>query len=246
LANIGTKWRKFIAVGCVHGELACKEAQRAVLQFAERWKPETRIDLGDVMDFAAFRGGAKGTSDESRNVAVDFSAGADWLTRFRPTHRCFGNHDDRIAKLTASPNAIVAHCAGKVLEDLRRIDEQNKTIVRQYEPDQYFEFGDTKFLHGFYFNEQAIRDHAEAYGRVVIAHLHTPGEAWGRRLDHPTGWCVGTLGEVRRFDYAKTRRATLRWGHGLVFGEYSDKHCAVFLARQECNGGAAEDWRLPL
>lgn len=242
-----SKWTKFVAVGCVHSTYACPRATDAVIGFCERYKPDVRIDLGDVHDFTAFRSGAKGTKDESASVALDYNAGVDWLKRYRPSHRTLGNHDARIYKLLDHPSAIVAHCAGKVVEDLRQVDEANGTIVKPYHMrGGFFRFGDTLFGHGWMFNEMAIRDHAETFGKCVIAHLHTPGEAWGRRGDQPTAWCVGTLGDPDKFDYAQARRATLRWAHGFVWGEFNDDFCVVRLERQVCGHGGHEHWRLPL
>lgn len=247
MANINQKWVRYVALGCNHGEYACPQAQGHVLEFVERWKPDVRIELGDVHDFAPFRRGAKGTKDESSPIDVDYDAGVDWLNRYRPTHRCRGNHDDRIHQMLDHPNAIVARCAASIIEDLRKVDESNKTIVRPYDmEDGWFTFGDTKFGHGWMFNEMAIRDHAEAYGKCVIAHLHTPGEMQGRRSDKPSGWCVGMLGDPKKMTYAKNWRGRLRWKHGFVWGEYSSKSTIVRLERWTCAHGEAEECRLPL
>jgi hypothetical protein len=245
MANINHQWKKFVAVGCNHSVFACRNAQDAVMTFTERWKPTTRIDLGDVHDFTAFRTGAKGTKDEGADVGLDFKAGVDWLKRFRPTHRVNGNHDHRIHKLLDSPNAIVAHCAGKVIEDIREVDEKNGTLVKPYFMRNWWKFGDTKFGHGWMFNVNAVRDHAESYGKCVIAHLHVPSEARGRRDDSPVGWCVGTLAQPDLMTYAHGNRNWLCWAHGFVWGEYNDRECIVRLERKNCEG-KREQWRLPL
>jgi hypothetical protein len=244
---IVSKWTKFVAAGCSHSTFACPRATDALIGFCERYKPEVRIDLGDVHDFTAFRAGAKGTKDESASIADDFNAGVAWLKRYRPTHRTLGNHDHRIFKLIDHPNAIVAHCAGKVIEDLRQVDEANGTIVRPYHmKNGWFTFGDTKFGHGWMYNMQAVRDHAETFGKCVIAHLHVPQEARGRRDDDPISWCVGTLGDPEKFTYAHANRNWLSWAHGFVWGEFNEEHCVVRLERQTCGHGGHENWRLPL
>lgn len=247
MANINRQWRRFVAVGCVHGNFACAQSTDAVMALVERWKPDTRIDLGDVHDFTAFRSGAKGTKDETADVSLDFNAGAEWLKRYRPTHRCNGNHDHRIWKLLGHQNAILAHCAAKVIEDIRQIDEANETQLRPYKRrGVWFDFGDTRFGHGFMYNQMAIRDHAEHFGKCVIAHLHTPGMMHGRRLDNPTCICVGTQARTDLLEYADTNRQTDCWAHGIAFGEYSDKHCETYLVSQLCGHGEGEPWRLPL
>jgi hypothetical protein len=247
MANVNKGFKRFLAAGCVHSTYACKHAQDALMLFRERWKPEVVIDLGDVHDFTAFRSGAKGGKDESVRVDLDFNAGVRWLKRYRPTHRVNGNHDDRVHNMLEHPNAIIAHCAGKVIEDIRQIDEANKTLVRPYDQDDgWFTFGDTKFGHGWMFNEMAVRDHAETYGKCVIAHLHTPGEMQGRRSDRPTAWCVGTMADPKRMTYAKNWRGVNRWKHGFVWGEFNSRETIVRLERKICGNGGAEEWRLPL
>lgn len=247
LLRVNQQWKRFIAVGCVHGEYQCAEAVRNVLAFRERFKPHTVIDLGDVRDFAAFRSGAKGGKDESANVEVDFMAGTRWLERYRPTHRVDGNHDHRITKLLGHPNAIVAHAAASVAESIRRADEKNKTRVRPYHMRHgWWQFGNTLFGHGWMFNELATRDHAETFGRCVHAHTHTPGTAIGRMHPQAQAWAVGTMADPERMEYAHTKRAWLRWAHGMVFGEYSDTHCHVQLVTAPCANGKEESWPLPL
>lgn len=247
MANINHQWRKFVAVGCYHSTFACQMAADAVMGFVERYKPDARIDLGDVHDFTGFRAGAKGTKDESADISLDYNAGRDWLKRYRPTHRCKGNHDHRIDKLIGHPNAVVSMAAGAVANSLRELDEENGTIVKPYKRrGVWLKFGDTLFGHGFMFNQMAIRDHAEHFGKCVIAHLHTPGMMHGRRLDNPVCWCVGTLARTDLLEYADTHRQTDCWAHAISFGEYSDDYCEVILIEQLCGHGGPEPWRLPL
>ncbi len=63
--NIVRKWKKFFAVGCSHGHLADQSALATALKFKSAWKPDTVMHLGDFMDLAALRSGAKGTPDEN-------------------------------------------------------------------------------------------------------------------------------------------------------------------------------------
>jgi len=241
--NINRHWKRLMAVGCTHGVYACAEAQRNVLAFRESYKPHAVIDLGDVWDWAAFRSGAKGTKDEAANIAMDCHAGAEWLRRYRPTHRTNGNHDDRIYKLADHPSAIIAHAASAVGEAVRQVDEKNKTLVRPYhQKNGWWQFGDCKFGHGWMYNEMATRDHAETFGKCVHAHTHTPCTAVGRTFPQAQAWSVGLMADPERLTYAHVRRAWLRWAHGMVFGEYSDNFCAIQLVTCQCENGKKENW----
>lgn len=249
MANINSQWRRFMAVGCVHGAYACREAQDLVIGFRERWQPETVIDLGDLHDMAAFRSGASGTKDEAADIGLDFDAGVDWLRRYRPTHRTNGNHDNRLVKLVGHPKAIISHLSGKIIQDIAEVDEENGTLVKPYSMvNGWWTFGDTRFGHGWMYSEQAGRDHAEAFGKCVIAHTHTTGQANSRSLNPATCWMVGTMCNPEEMTYAHERRAWLRWGHGMAWGEYNDNFCQVYLTDWKCqhHTGPIENPRFPL
>lgn len=237
MANVVSKWERLIAVGCSHGHLGNKSVQDEVLSLCERWKPKHRIHLGDFLDLAAFRSGARGTNDEAANVAFDLKDGFQFLTDLRPTLVFMGNHEDRLFSFQQSPNALKAHVAGAVLKDL---DDLRKKVgfrlVEKYgvrENEAWVDIGNARFLHGYMYSENATRDHAEAFapvgGSIVHAHTHRPDVSRGRRYDSPTGYCVGTLSDIPAMGYAKTRRATLAWGHAAIIGETNHKETRLWL-----------------
>lgn len=241
--NVIRKWKKLLAIGCNHGHLADETALKAVLSFKEKWKPDTTIHLGDCIDLAALRTGAKGTTDESVNISDDFKAGTSYLRELRPNYFFIGNHEDRLYKLQIHPNAIISHCAGNVIGDLNDICKKLRCQIIPYDIDAgWRKFGDCDFGHGYMFNMQAIRDHAEMRGKCVIAHLHRVGQEPGRRSDHPVGYCVGTLANINRMTYAKTQRSRTAWSQGFAWGEYCDNEAVIRLERR-CNSG---EWRIPL
>lgn len=238
-------WRRWMAIGCSHGSLADPEAIKRVLEFKEAYQPEIRVHLGDIFDFAAFRSGAPGTRDEAECLVPDIENGCSLIEKFEPTDVLIGNHDERVFKLSGHPNAVMSYAASQARNEfLEACHKINAHVVDRYDiNDSWIQLGDTKLLHGFMFSENAMRDHAEHFGRCVIAHLHVAGSANGRRSDHATCFCVGTLANVPAMEYAKTRRSTARWSHGLAYGEFSDTHCHVEIS--QCEQGQAKNWRLP-
>jgi len=244
MANLNRKWRKVVAVGCTHGDLANKKIQGQVLDFVERYKPEIRFELGDLVDTAAMRAGARGTKDEARPLAPDYNAGIEWLDRYKPNRVAFGNHDWRLVELADSPNAIVAQAAGSLWEGIQKKVRELKAQTREYDfKHGWFEEGGTFWGHGYWFNENAVRDHAEYLGGpVVMAHLHRDQQVNGRTRKNSKSFCVGTLADIDAMKYARRRRQTAAWGHGLVFGEMCDTQAALWLA--SCQQG--EDLRFPL
>lgn len=234
------KYKRFMAIGCSHGSFLDNKAFEAVLKFKRTYKPETRVHLGDVCDYAAFRSGATGTKDEAAAIGPDIIAGSRVIGEFQPTDVLIGNHDERVWKLSNHPNAIIAHAASCSRNEFLTACQKAKVkrLVDHYDINRsWIELGDTKVLHGFGMGgENALRDMAEHFGRCIVAHFHAPGMARARRSDHAVGYCVGTLADISKLEYALKRRATAKWGHAFAYGEYSDSECVVSIAEESPNG----------
>jgi hypothetical protein len=242
--NITRKWKRLLAVGCSHGDKIDPIARAAILNFKEHWKPHTTIHLGDFVDTAAFRAGAKGTSDESEPISPDFQAGLDFLKDLRPQLVFCGNHEARLWRLRCHHNAIISQLSNDLIERIRtRVALCKADLVEDWSVRAFRTVGNYKFGHGYMFGENACRDHAEAHGNIVFAHTHRAGMAKGRRDDSPTGYCVGTLSNIPNMDYAGARRATLSWAGGFVWGEYTSDRCVLWLHEQPQN---QTEWILPL
>lgn len=238
-------WKKWLAVGCSHGAEIDPEARKAVLTFKERWNPDTTIHLGDFIDMSAFRAGAIRDSDDAdhaEDIAGDLMAGIEFLHELRPQHILCGNHEDRLWRYRESPNAILAYAANLTIHKIEETARALKATLTPYGIREFVQLGDTKFVHGSMFNVSAIRDHAETYGNVVLAHLHRVGWERARNIDGASGYCVGMLAN---FDmaYAATRRATLAWSQGFAYGHYKpDKTTTVNL----CERRKGNPWLLPI
>ena len=243
--NITRKWETVIAFGCSHGHLSNKPFTNAILGFTERFKAKHRIHLGDAFDFTAFRSGAKGSSDEAEPVDCDLSDGRELLRRFQPTVFCVGNHEDRIVRLANHHNTIIATAADAVL---RRVMEplqacKAKVIPYTVHHSGWYQLGGYSWGHGHLFAENYLRDTAETWGNSVVAHAHRAGIAKGRRSDNPTCYGVGTACDIEKMSYAKGRRATLAWSHGLVFGHVFGDKASLCLAEWQ---QGETDFKMPL
>lgn len=244
MANINHKWRRIMAQGCSHGDLANGKIQKQVLAFKEKFKPEIRVELGDLVDTATFRSGARGTPDEGVKIEPDELHALSWMKRYEPTHITFGNHDHRLLELQNSPNAIVSYAASKLWNSLTDTARKMHTKTRMYDiEDGWFEIGGYYWGHGYMFSENAVRDHAEYLGGpVVMAHLHVPQQVSGRTRTFTPSYCVGTLANIAAMNYARRRRATSRWAHGFVWGEVSDKSAHLYLCSCKRDG----EFHLPI
>ena len=238
-------WKKWMAVGCSHGIEIDPEARAAVLKFKAEWKPHTTLHLGDFIDLSAFRAGAvrdSNDADHASDVAGDLMAGIEFLHELEPNFILCGNHEARLWRFRERPNALLAYAANLTISKIEETAKKLRAPLTPYGIREFVQLGDTKFIHGSMFNVTAIRDHAESYGNVVLAHLHRVGWERARNLDGASGYCVGMLAN---FDmaYASTRRPTLAWSQGFAYGHYKpDKTTTVNLCERKRNN----PWLLPL
>lgn len=237
-------WRRFFAVGCSHGNWADPVALTTALRFKRNWQPHTTIHLGDYLDLTSFRSGASAV-DVKADLQSDITAGINFLRELEPDHIFDGNHDDRVFRLIDHPDARLSYCASHINYQIDELASKLHAKRVPYDIDRGWRqpLGpDINVGHGYMFNECALRDHAEAFGSCIIAHLHTPGMANGRRLNNPIAYCAGYLGDRDKFTYAKTNKSKLKWNQGFIWGEYNSK-CTIVRIEQRASDGT---WRLPL
>lgn len=242
--NISKSWKKVLSVGCSHGIYADPTALAAVLLFKAGFKPDITIHLGDFCDAGSFMSSriAHGDGDP---VQPDVDGGLDFLRKLRPNYVLFGNHEDRLERLVNHPNELVAFAAGQVFGQIGdTLNDLKAKRIPYTGNSQELAIGNVRFMHGTVFNENATRDHAEAFapwkGSVVHAHTHRAGMATARRGDGALGFGTGTLTTKGAMDYAKTRRATLSWAQGFVWGYVSDKSSQLYLCQRQ-----TDVWMLP-
>ena len=191
------------------------------MKFKDRWKPEMTIHLGDFLDTAAWRSGARHSQDDpdkTSSSSEDYLHGIGHLKELSPQVVLSGNHEARIWALTKSSSAVVAYAAEEGVKAIEGAVKKMKARLFPYDIEEGLSLlGDTVFLHGFSFSENAVRDTIESLGKpIVMAHLHRPEIARGRVIGAPTGICTGTLANIGAMAYARQRRATYRWGHGFA------------------------------
>jgi predicted phosphodiesterase len=235
-----------MAVSCTHGHLADPRATKAMLAFRKAYAPQIVLHLGDFVDMAALRAGARRDADDpdrAESMADDLLAGLSFLRELEPTTIHLGNHEDRLCGLAHSGNAVVSYAAGQVLARIDDAAKEMKAKVVPYaglRPEACTQLGDTLFLHGTLYNVSAARDHAEALGMsCVFGHTHRVAQEQGRCQRPVVGYNIG-CGIDLSVGYAKGRRQTLGWAHGFAYGEASDNACVVNLVT------LSPHYRLPL
>ena len=238
--KILTSWKRFMALGCSHGMYADPRAVDGILRFRDRFKPHEVIHLGDFTDLSAFMSSGK----DGDAVEPDVAGGLNFLHDLRPTVVLAGNHEARLWREVHSSDEVYAGYAMRLIKDIEEHCQKRKAKYFPYTGIwQNYKLANFTFTHGTIYNETAARDMAEMYGNVIFAHTHKVSRATGRRIDSPTGISVGTLTRRACLDYANTRRSTLGWGQGFVFGYYDENRLIPWVHEQPHD---CETWILPV
>lgn len=235
MANLGGTYKRFVSAGCSHGSLIDKKAAKAFLKFCDDYQAQTRIHHGDWCDQTAFRSGAKGTPDERASISLDLSEGVRFVEDFRATHLLNGNHDIRVYRFANSTNAVEREAATRIINDMRDMTRKlDCKFMESYDVRKsWFEFGGTKFLHGWAYGVNAIRDNALTFGNCVHTHIHRLGSETAARVGGPVAHSAGYLANEDELDYGHARKQTLAHQQGFAFGHYNNTGCHVWLARIE-------------
>jgi predicted phosphodiesterase len=230
------KPKRILVVSCSHGHLINDEAAAAVLKFREEYKPHTVLHLGDAIDAGCFMASNVRTG-EGDPIDRDLQRGIEFVENLSPTTLFMGNHEDRLWRLRhESRNEFVTYAADRVIKSIEQLAKACKAEMVPYagtfDPNSWRTYGGTAFGHGFMYNEQAARDHAEMLGMpVVIGHVHKLLRQPGRAIGAPEGIAVGCLCDIPSMAYAKTKRQTSAWDHGYAWGEYGENWCRLYLER---------------
>lgn len=233
MAHVGRRWKRVLAVGCTHGNLAAPQAIKDVLEFNRRFQPHHRIHLGDGLDTTCFRRGARGSKDGTVRPHDDFAAFESFWDRFEPTVYTPGNHEWRLFKLSEDPDAIVSTLASQLWERIQSRVRKSRALTCPYSVRKgWVHLGGVAWGHGHSYAMNALRETAKANGMpTVMAHLHTPHQLPGRTVRDTPSFCVGALADEEQLAYGHERLASLEHAHGFVYGEMTDTEAHLWLVR---------------
>lgn len=218
------RWTSFVIGTDIHGDKQDKVACDAFFKFVEQWKPDKRLILGDLWDFAALR--RKASEDEKReSLALDFQMGKQFAERFQPDYFLMGNHDARLVDAAESGVGIIRDYATQGLGEIDKLMKSMRTKVLPYHKrDGVHRLGRLICIHGFTAGAYAARAAALAYGSdVIMGHVHTnsifslPGHPVPR-----VGMSIGALCELD-FPYNRATLQSLSHEHGWAAGVYNEK-----------------------
>lgn len=240
-----------MAIGCTHGYHVDRNQFEFVLRFKEKFKPDTRVHLGDIWDLPSLRTGAAGTSDETKPIRGDgdsedddIQMGFDLLDEYEATDATLGNHDlKRVEKFLTARQAYIREAAHSLRKEI--IAGLNKRRIRwiPWDVEHSLVFGDTHFNHGFSFGLSSLRTRSLSWPKHVGAHDHVAGQYTGPGFTGTKVISVGTWIDLSKAEYAKERHNTLAWSRGIVWGEYCSKYAQLNLWQHNPRSG--QEMRLP-
>jgi len=200
-----------------HGDMIDPAARDAALAFRDAFKPDIRIDGGDVFDFRALRKGATNT-EKAEAVLADVEAGEKWLKDYAPTHWLWGNHDARIIDAVEDNDGDRREYYKLLYNGIMDCAEMLGTQCFPYDIEKgVFQYGDTSFLHGYGHGMHVGYALGMEYGNAIMGHVHQFQESPARRIDRTVGRTCGCLCKLD-MGYNRRRTASLRWAQGFMYG----------------------------
>lgn len=224
-----------------HGDMIDPAARDAAMRFRDAFKPDVRIDGGDVFDFRALRRGAD-DHERAEAIAADVAAGESWLRDYEPTQMLWGNHDKRLLDAIQTTGDGNKRAYYSLLHD-GIMDTLDEIGCKSYPYDierGVFRYGDTAFLHGYGAGMHVGYALAMEYGNAVMGHVHQFQESPARRIDRPVGRTCGCMCKLD-MGYNRFRTASFRWSQGFFYGWKDDNGKLYFESLRPVAGR----WHIP-
>ena len=190
-------------------------AARAFFDFLKWFKPQIRVHLGDAFDFRALRRGA-GDEEKREPVQADVDAGLDFMGKMKPTAFLRGNHDERLWDFASNNRnqLLQDFCAGYV----SKISKSVNCPILPYDKRQgVHQIGRLKVIHGYNTGIYAARMAAQAYGSVIMGHVHRVDSMPIPGVEPREGRAIGCLCKLD-MDYNRAQLNTLAQAHGFAYG----------------------------
>jgi len=213
-----TRW---LAVFDSHGNMINRKVFDALREFEAEFKPDIRIAGGDHFDLRWLRGKAS-EQEQREDIQADLDAGREFLCWLKPTHVCWGNHDDRVFKAMKSDVGPMRDLARRVFEEYMEASVPGAVCKPYDKRNGVIRIGDLAFVHGYGSGINTVRQHAMTYGNVVMGHIHRAETVSIDRLEPVVGRSSGCLCELD-LEYNRGSMGTLRQSNGWVYG-VMDEH----------------------
>jgi predicted phosphodiesterase len=215
---------KVLAAGDSHGDKACPQSIKALLEYSKDFRPDIKIHLGDAFDFRALREGA-GDSERNESVYDDLECGWELLSQYRPQVWLWGNHEHRINKLIESTGSALVRDRCVDIRDQMRAKAKAigiKKLFPYHAENGIYEVGPVAFAHGYSHGQAAVTKQGAHYaqrgGGFVCGHIHRLEMVALEKWKGGAAYSAGCLCKKDEMSYASHRLASARWGNGFLAG----------------------------
>lgn len=226
--NIGT----FLVYPDLHANTVNWEALNLVCQFAQDFKPEYVIQIGDWMDYLCLMSKIKSKypsfdCEDLRSLQLEYEACSKQRSMINQVlpQGCkkvyqLGNHEHRATMLMKAHPELTS-----ILDMETHLDLRGWTIIPYL---QRFKLGKLNFIHGEFFGASHVQKHLRHYQKNVL-YGHTHGIQQDTMAspmrEIPTwGASIGCLCDVNP-DYQRNK--SNQWQHGFAYGWF-DKNSGDF------------------
>lgn len=205
---------------------------KMVLQVKKDFNPDVTIFGGDLFDMRCLlKGGSN--NDKEHDPKRDFEIGTNFLEELKPDVFIWGNHDKRISKLEGAKGDAIRREAGrKFNEELNRLFKLIGVRQVLYKSREYYKIGNTKFLHGIYFGQNACAQHINmCLSNCVFGHTHSISQFSTPNQDGCTAYNTGCLCNID-MEWDDDKPQCLRHENGFAYGVLSQNDCYLIQARK--------------
>ena len=193
-----------------HGQWVDKKVFKLAQSFRADFKPHITVAGGD---WGNYEYGSNFKEESALDAEAEYELVQRQIESMGVTHFLEGNHEERMRRYGGRIDKRL-----RSLVDVRKnLDlDKRKITWHPYNSSGILRLGKLRVLHGFWCNQYAARNHADAFGCCAFGHTHrfqtfTPKQA---EVKH-TGFNIGCMCQLRMPWNAS--RGPNGWTHGFAF-----------------------------
>ena len=234
-----SKITKFVWASDNHGELGCPDSLSALYAYCADFKPDIRFGGGDHFDCAALRKGAMNEMEGVRSIKDDLEAGKEFLSRYRPTHVLWGNHEYRLEVLARSHQSSVVRdfCSDRFSEINRAARKAGAKVILPYRRDKPLRIGPITGHHGIGSDLTKMgMFYGSEGGLFLCGHGHQGQQVILPKYGRGAAYMAPALANLELLDYSENTLSAARHNNGFIAGWFKDREWKAWICHRLGDG----------
>ena len=226
------KITKFVFASDNHGELGDPDSLAALYAYCADFKPDIRIGGGDHYDCAALRKGAMNEMEGVRSIKDDLLAGHDFMSRFRPTHVTWGNHEYRLEKLARSHSSSVVRdfCADTYADINRTARKAGAKVIMPYRRDKPLRIGPITSHHGIGSDLTRMgMFYGTEGGLFMCGHGHAGQQVNLPKFGRGAAYMAPALARLADLEYSENTLSAAKHNNGFIAGWFKGSEWKAWI-----------------